>query len=250
MLRPSLKLILRRSVPALRPAIGTPRNISIVGSGRGQGRFKAEACPAKRAPAPVSERFASRYQFPDEQGTPPAQFDFLGLESFEKMSHNPKFWLPLPDPDIALSTAYLVLVRMIMYMGRPKVSDEERNKHWEDFEFAATPPTSEIGRARTCVSMCTSVIALILSSTPNDSPLRMSHPQVFKTNEALVMLHDSFLADRVKDGKGWEVSVDQTEEWREFWNCALAVLTQLAMDLDLAGFGVSDETPDEAWREA
>lgn len=122
MLRPSLKLILRRSVPALRPAIGTPRNISIVGSGRGQGRFKAEACPAKRAPAPVSERFASRYQFPDEQGTPPAQFDFLSLESFEKMSHNPKFWLPLPDPDIALSTAYLVLVRMIMYMGRPKVS--------------------------------------------------------------------------------------------------------------------------------
>ena len=44
------------------------------------------------------------------------------------------------------------------------------------------------------------------------------------------MLHDSFLADRVKDGQGWE--------------------TRLAMELDLEGFGVSDETPDEAWREA
>ena len=64
------------------------------------------------------------------------------------------------------------------------------------------------------------------------------------------MLHDSFLADRVKDGKGWEVGIDQTEEWGEFWNCALPVLTQLAMELDLEGFGVSDETPDEAWREA
>ncbi|KIJ97980.1 hypothetical protein K443DRAFT_223837 [Laccaria amethystina LaAM-08-1] len=211
MLRASLKLVLRRSV-GLRLAIGTPRSISIVRSGRGQGRFKAEACPTtKRAPAPVSERFASRYQFPDEQGTPPDQFDFLSLESFEKMSHNPKFWLPLPDPDNALSTAYLVLVRMIMYMGRPEVSDEERERHWEDFEFAPAPPTFEIGRARTCVSICTSVIAAhILSSIPNDSPLRTSHPQVFKTNEALVMLHDLFLADRVKDGKGWEnIKVNQ-----------------------------------------
>jgi hypothetical protein len=94
------------------------------------------------------------------------------------------------------------------------------------------------------------VIAHILSSIPNDSPLRTSHPQVFKTNEALVMLHDLFLADRVKDGKGWEVSVDETEEWREFWNCAFAALTQLAMELDLEGFGVSDEIPDEAWRDA
>jgi len=64
------------------------------------------------------------------------------------------------------------------------------------------------------------------------------------------MLYDLFLADRVKDGKGWEVSEDQVEEWREFWNCAFAVLTQLGMDLDLAGFGVSDEIPDETWREA
>ena len=53
------------------------------------------------------------------------------------------------------------------------------------------------------------------------------------------MLHDSFLADRVKDGKGWEVGIDQTEEWREFWNCAFHVLTRLAMELDLEGFGVS-----------
>ena len=41
MLRPSLKFILRQSVPGLRPAIGTPRSISVVGSGRRQGRFKA-----------------------------------------------------------------------------------------------------------------------------------------------------------------------------------------------------------------
>ena len=40
MLRPSLKFILRQSVPDLRQATGTPRSISIVGSGRRQGRFK------------------------------------------------------------------------------------------------------------------------------------------------------------------------------------------------------------------
>lgn len=61
------------------------------------------------------------------------------------------------------------------------------------------------------------------------------------------MLRDFFLADKVRVGKGREVSVDQVEE---FWQCAFAVLTQLGMVLDLAGFGVSDEIPDKAWREA
>ena len=40
MLRASLRFLLRRSVPGLRPAIGTQRSISMVGSGRRQGRFK------------------------------------------------------------------------------------------------------------------------------------------------------------------------------------------------------------------
>ena len=103
---------------------------------------QAKAYPTKRAPAPVSERFASRYQFPDEQGTPPDKFDFLSLESFEKMSHNPKFWLPLPDTVSAPSTAYLVLVRMVMYMGRPGASDEERNNHWEVYMRFLSPLTT------------------------------------------------------------------------------------------------------------
>ena len=110
---------------------------------------QAEACPTKHAPAPVSERFTSRYQFPDEQGTPPDKLDFLNLESFEKMLHNPKFWLLLSDTDSAPSTAYLVLVRMVMYMGRPGASDEERNKHWEvymRFLSTLTTPTNKTNR--------------------------------------------------------------------------------------------------------
>lgn len=48
-------------------------------------------------------------------------------------------------------------------------------------------------------------------------------------------------------GKG-EVTAEEVYGWNEFWSCAMEVLTQLEIQLEAAGFGVLDETPDEVWR--
>jgi hypothetical protein len=52
----------------------------------------------------------------------PPELDLL--EAFEKMSFNPAIWLPLPDNNDRFKIAYLYLLQVIMYLGRPQASEE------------------------------------------------------------------------------------------------------------------------------
>ncbi|KIK05070.1 hypothetical protein K443DRAFT_46070, partial [Laccaria amethystina LaAM-08-1] len=133
---------------------------------------------------------------------------------------------------------------VIMYLGRPQASEEAAAQYLSAFDSLPAPPTTPIGRARTCTSICTSAIIHVLSSTPLSSPLRTEYPQIFEIVGALEPLRDRFLVEKVRpvgnEGnktKGWEVGPEEVQDWKEFWGRAMPVLMELGMRLDDAGFG-------------
>lgn len=265
--------------PISRVAIGMRRSVSSIrlpAAGRGRGQVELERFTRHTLPTsqflPSKPRFYTTEAETSKEGKPdvsqeeyptnvseespnvpneqkpnvPAERDLL--EAFEKMSFNPTIWLRLPDNNDRFKIAYLYLLQVIMYLGRPQASEEAAAQYLSAFDSLPAPPNTPIGRARTCTSICTSAIIHVLSSTPPSSPLRTEHPQIFEIVGALEPLRDRFLVERVRpvgnEGnktKGWEVGLEEVQDWKEFWGRAMPVLMELGIRLDDAGFGIRED---------
>ena len=70
----------------------------------------------------------------------PPELDLL--EAFEKMSFNPAIWLPLPDNNDRFKIAYLYLLQVIMYLGRPQASEEAAAQYLSVRPFPFPSPSS------------------------------------------------------------------------------------------------------------
>jgi hypothetical protein len=77
--------------------------------------------------------------------------------------------------------------------------------------------------------------------------LRTEYPQIFEIVGALEPLRDRFLVEVRPVGsegnktKGWEVGLEEVQDWKEFWGRAMPVLMELGMRLDDAGFGIGED---------